>query len=299
MLAEKAFEESGIKDAIALKALQAEVKKADDAVKHYGDTMDHTKAKSELTWKSIVQDWHNGANAEHAAGELATQTFNQVSQAMTSAFTAAILGQKSWGAALESATKQAIASLGAQALVKALFYGAEGIAALAMALMGNPAAGAASGQYFMASAEMAGIGGVAAGVARSMPGGSGSGSSANTYQYDNGGNNTGTQAGSGRSNIGVQHFAEGGLVNRATLAVVGEAGREAALPLDNPDAMATIGKAIAQAGGRGPTNHFHFHAPVIGASDVSKLCGQISKRVARGQAHLNASSTFKVTRRGA
>ena len=105
-------------------------------------------------------------------------------------------------------------------------------------------------------------------------------------------------AGSGRSDVGVQHFAEGGLVTSPTLAMIGEGkSREAAIPLDDPEAMDTIGKAITSAGGGG-SNHFRFHAPVIGASDVAELCGQISKRVARGQAHLNSSSTFKVTKRG-
>jgi len=300
--AEEAFAESGIKDAVALKALQADVKKAQQALDDYGVTMDKTKAKSELTWHSIIQDWHNGANATHAAGELAQQAFNQVSTAMTSAFTAAILGQQGWGKALEQATRQAIASLAAQAMVKALFYGAEGIAALAESLMGNPSAGAAATQYFLAAAEMGGIGGIAAGVARSIPGGGGGSNTPSAINQNNGSSSTG---GSNRGTVsvsGVQKFADGGLISAPTLALIGEkpGSTEAVLPLDNPEALARIGAAMAAAGGGGTHHHMHVNVNgMISPDNLHKVIEQINKRVNRGQSHLTSSASLRLNKRSA
>ena len=155
---------------------------------------------------------------------------------------------------------------------------------------------AAAAGELAAGTALEALAGVMNGLGSKANAGGGS-SSSNTYQYNNGQSNSSSTASSGRSNIGIQHFADGGLITSPTLAMIGEGkSREAAIPLDNPEAMDTIGKAMVGAGGGG-SNHFHFHAPVIGASDVAKLCGQINKRVARGQAHLNSSSTFKVTKR--
>lgn len=48
------------------------------------------------------------------------------------------------------------------------------------------------------------------------------------------------------------HFADGGMATAATLGVFGEAGREAILPLDNPNAIAAIRDALAPRGHSGP-----------------------------------------------
>lgn len=304
--AEDDFAASGIKDSVALHALQAEVKKAQEALDNYGNTMDKTKAKSETTWKSIEQDWHNGSNSMHATAELAGQSFNQISTAMTSAFTSAIMGQKNVGKAFEEATKQAVASLAAQALVKALFYTAEGFAALAMAMMGDPSAGAAATQYFTAAAEMAGIGAVAGAASRAMPGG-GSGSNSNSaIQQNNNGSNT---SGSNRGTVsvtGVQKFAEGGLVSAPTLAIVGDSlrggqGSEAVLPLDHPESLAKIGAGLSAMGmGGGGGVHIHLpHGSVISADTMQKFVGKMNKMVNRGQLDLTASKSMRVNKRSA
>ena len=98
--------------------------------------------------------------------------------------------------------------------------------------------------------------------------------------------------------MGVQHFAEGGLITAPTLAMMGEGNRkEAVLPLEDPQAMGEIGKAIG--GGAGGGIHVHIAGHVIGANDVAHLVGQINKRVSRGQAHLQASASLRVNKRSA
>ena len=211
----------------------------------------------------------------------------QLEQGFSDAMSSMIQGQGSFARDMESSVFKMIGSMAQQ---WATYY-------LALAL-GNlwidPAAAAGE---LAAGTALEALAGVMNGLGSKANAGGGS-SSSNTYQYNNGQSNSSSTASSGRSNIGIQHFAHGGLITSPTLAMIGEGkSREAAIPLDNPEAMDTIGKAMVGAGGGG-SNHFHFHAPVIGASDVAKLCGQINKRVARGQAHLNSSSTFKVTKRG-
>jgi hypothetical protein len=180
-------------------------------------------------------------------------------------------------------------SLASQALVTGLFDEAKSYAAAAA----FDYAGAA--QYQSAADTMfivaALAGGSAAALARS--GGSGS-SSSNTYQYNNGQSDSSNSAGSGRSNVGVQHFAEGGLITAPVKALMGEAGREAVIPLDDPNAQQTMKNA-----GLGGDTHIHLNVKgLVSPSTLSKVCKQISASVARGQATLNSSSTFKVTKRG-
>jgi hypothetical protein len=80
--------------------------------------------------------------------------------------------------------------------------------------------------------------------------------------------------------VNVTHLASGGLVNRPTLAVVGDSagggsGREAILPLDNATAMRHIGAAIAAAmkgSGGGAPVEIHFHGGI----------GELVSRMNRG-----------------
>jgi hypothetical protein len=236
-----------------------------------------------------------------------SQTGREAASTLEMAFSQAMTGmlthQEHFGTAMEKAVFKMLASMAQQ---WAAYY-----LALAIGNAFTPGMqAAAAGEFAAATALEALAGTLNALGGRGGAGGSGGsnvnggGSGGNNFAYGSSVSNTGSQAGSGRSNIGVQGFADGGLVSGPTLAMIGEGGgREAAIPLDNPDAMATIGKAVSDAmakngGGRGGIN-VHVHGHVIGASDVAHLCAQISKRVANGQAHLNSSSTFKVTKRGA
>jgi hypothetical protein len=147
--------------------------------------------------------------------------------------------------------------------------------------------------------EVAAVSGALA-LAAGAAGGSGKGSSSNpgTQQGFSGGSNTGGPQRGGTSVVGVQHFATGGLITGPTLAMIGEQNRkEAVLPLEDPDAMKQIGDAIG--GGSGGGIHVHVAGHVIGANDVAHLVGQINKRVGRGQAHLQSSSSLRVNKRSA
>jgi hypothetical protein len=130
------------------------------------------------------------------------------------------------------------------------------------------------------------------------------GSGKNNYSYGSSVSDTGSQAGSGRSSVGVQGFADGGLVSAPTLAMIGEGGgREAALPLDNPEAMRHIGKAVSDAmaefGGGGHQTHIHLpHGMVIGDAQLSKFAQKMSGAVTKGRATLQASHSFRNNKRG-
>jgi len=92
---------------------------------------------------------------------------------------------------------------------------------------------------------------------------------------------------------------DGGLISAPTLALIGEESgkREAVLPLDDPQAMRTIGQAIGQEGG-GTTVHVHVEG-MISPDNLNKVIGQINKMVNRGQATLHATSSLRVNKRSA
>lgn len=286
------FMASGIQDGVAQAAIAANIEKARKALDDYGTTEDKFKAKSHGLWNEFRQDTKEGATAMDQVKQLGVTAFDDLSRGLEQAISSAILAQGSFAQALEKATASALASIAAQAAVKALFYAAEGTAAA----FTDPPASAA---YFTASGEMAAVA-LVAGAAGHLLAGVGSSGSTNTQQSSNSGSNTTGQAGrSGGNTVGVQHFADGGYITGPTLAMIGEQNRkEAVLPLEDPRAMREVGKAVGAAGGGGGL-HVHFHAPVVGASDVSKLTAQISKRVNRGQANLQSSNTLRITKRSA
>ena len=191
--------------------------------------------------------------------------------------------------ALEKATASALASLASQALVKALFYTAEGFAALA------GFEDTSAGQYFAAAGEMAAVG-AAAGLAAHAMAGLG-GSTPTTQQTQNSVSNTSQSNRSVGATVGVQHFATGGLISAPTLAIMGEESKkEAVLPLEDPRAMAKIGQAIGEHGG--VTHHWHIDG-VISADNLSHVVSKSSKMVQKNQVTLLASNSLRLTKRSA
>lgn len=294
--AKQDFIGSGIIDPVAVKQFDTNITDMQKRLDDFGKKVQDLSAKNQTTWKGFNADLHTGATAIDSLGKMGQQTFDQLSKSIESSIATAILAQGSFGAALEKATAQALAQLAAQALVKALFYTAEGFAALAGFAYG-PAA-----QYFEAAGIMGAVG-VAAGVAGaaingSIGGGSGSGGSQPHAGQNNGQSNT---SGSGqRGTVAVRGFADGGLISSPTLAMVGEkpGSTEAVLPLDNPDALAKIGKAMAEAGGGGTHIHAHIQG-MISPDNLIKVMGQMNEKVLRGQATLHASNSLRVTKRSA
>jgi hypothetical protein len=195
-----------------------------------------------------------------------------------------------FGKAMEKAVFQTIASM-AQKWADFFF-------AQAIALAFSDPSGAAGDLAGAVGLEaLAGaLGGLAGGI-------NASGGSSNTGVAQlNGASNT---SGAGvRGGTSVRAFADGGLIQAPTRALIGERGTEAVLPLTDPEAMARIGESIGavvsragSGGGGGITVHVHGH--VIGANDVAHLTAQISKRVGRGQATLMSSNSLRVTKRSA
>jgi hypothetical protein len=294
--AKQDFIEAGGKDQVALRAFDLAIQQAQRNVDNYGKSLDKLKAKGETTFKGLVQDLKQGVDVTHELSAAGIQAFDQMSKSLEGAISSAILGQKSFGKALEEATAQALAQLAAQALVKSLFYTAEGFAALA-----GFAYGPAS-QYFEAAGIMAAVGAAAGVSAKALSGGQeGQKSSSPGNQTTNSNvSNTGSEASGRVSGSGVQQFGDGALVSSPTLAMIGErAGEtEAVLPLDHPSALQKIGQAIASAGGTGGSRGIHVHVQgMISDDNLAHVIAKINRKVKNGGAELTASNSLRTTKR--
>jgi hypothetical protein len=278
-----------------LQSLQAEYAKLTGAE-------DRFQIHSHGLWSQFIKDQKAGATAMDEVKESGVQAFDALSQGLESAVASAILSQQSFGAAIEKATAQALASLASQALVKALFYTGEGFAAE----FTNPPASAG---FFVAAGIMAAIGGAAAGAAYGLNGAGGSGSKS----APGGGGGVGSPIATSPAGTthnepivgqNVQRFAGGGLISQPTLAVVGDSksggsGREGVLPLDDPKAMAAIGAAVAaHLPAHGPTFNVHIDG-VISDDNLNKVMQKMSRKVGLGTGTLHSSSTGRITKRSA
>jgi hypothetical protein len=235
--------------------------------------------------------------------------FNQFGASVEKAFADAVLGQGNFAVAMEKALASALASIAAQAAVQAIYYTAEGFAALASYN------GVSASNYFTAAAEMAAVA-VVAGVAGheiagAASGGSNSGGSSSTSNKpvsaasDSG--NVGNVATNPTQTTNVQRLGDGALISKRTLAVIGDSlsggnAREAVMPLDHPESLAAIAGALAPhiaahlgAMGGGTV---HVHMPkgsfVGTAQDLAR---NINKGVKSGKVTLHSSNTFRVTKR--
>lgn len=257
--------------------------------------VDKTQHKTSDFFKQWQLDMKHTVSGMEDMKNMGAQAFNQLAAGIESAVASAILAQKGLGQALEQATAQALASLAAQALVKAIFYTAEGFAALA------GFSEYSAGQYFAAAAEM-GVLGVAAGAAgRAL---SSSSSAASTGSAGSGSTGTAPVIASAPpqpvQTTNVQRFAGGGLVSGPTLAMIGDSTKnngkqeEAALPLDDPQAVKKIVEALG--GGGGPTIHLHVKG-MVSPDNLKKVIKDINRKVSSGQVNLTSSNSFRVTKR--
>ena len=289
--AEQAFAQSGIVDSVALKGFQDEVARAQKALDNFGVAEDKFKAKSHGLWGEFRKDTKDGETSMDSLKQLGVTAFDDLSKNIEGAFQSIVLGQGNVAQALEKATAASLAQIAAQAAVKALFYTAEGFAALA-GFMDTSAA-----QYFTAAGEMAAVAVVAgaAGAGLSSAAGGGGGSS-NSQQSHTSGSNTSQSNRSGGNTVGVQGFAVGGLISAPTLAIIGEGNKkEAVLPLEDPRAMEQIREGI---GSGGTTHHWHIDG-VISSDNLVKVVKQINKAVNKGQVNLTASNSLRLTKRSA
>ena len=285
------FASSGFADVTSLKAFQAEVDKAQKALDNFGKNQAHFKITSHGLFKQLEEDSKTGADALQQWKQIGTNALSDVTQSAASAFSNLLLAQGSFGQALEKATAQILASVASQAIVSGIFDLAKSYEASARYDYG------AAGQYMAAAETMFVVGALAgAGAAGLSHAGGGSGSGGSHAQSHDSVSNTGQSNRSGGSSVGVQAFAEGGLISAPTIALMGEAGREAVIPLDNPSAA----KQMRDAGIGGDTHiHLNVHGGLIAESTIHKLCKQISKSVGSGKVTLTASNSLRLTKRSA
>jgi hypothetical protein len=268
---------------VAIDALQAKVN-------NFGHTIDTFKPKSHGLWGEFRSDIKAGETAMDSMKQIGVTAFDDLSKNIESSFQSIVLAQGNTVQALEKATAASLAQIASQAAVKALFYTAEGVAAIARYDYGS------AGSYFTAAGEMAAVAAVA-GIAGHELAGAGGGSSSNNHQqgHDSGSNTTQGNR-SGGSVVGVQAFATGGLFTGPTMALIGEAGREAVLPLDDDRAMSAIRDGV----GSGGDTHHHWNINgVISSDKLATVVKQISRMVDRGQVQLRASDSLRITKRSA
>ena len=106
----------------------------------------------------------------------------------------------------------------------------------------------------------------------------------------------------GSSGPNVKKFADGGLISGTTLAMMGEGGpasagnrpQEAAIPLDNPEAVSKIKEALG--GGGGDTHHWHVRG-LVSPDTLSKVADQLSGGVKKRKINLYSTNTFRVQKR--
>jgi len=230
----------------------------------------------------------------------AKQSAQELGNAVASAMQGMLTHQETFGRAMEKAVLGVIAK---QAQAWGQYYIGIGTAEL---LTGDPSGGLvlAEGVALEALAGVlgaigSGTGGGPNGAGPSSMGSGGKGG--NAYQYGSSVSDTNSLAISGRSAVGVQGFAEGGLVSAPTLAMIGEkGGREAVIPLDDPEAMSAIRGDGDGSGGGGGGIHIHLpHGSIISADVMGKFVAKMNKMVNRGQLRVQASDSFKNTKRGA
>jgi hypothetical protein len=209
--------------------------------------------RAHITWQQFTADLKAAKDGSLQAGlgfqemkDFGIAAFDSLTQSFESAVASAIMGQESFGRALEKATAQALSQLAAQALVKALFYTAEGFAALAS----FDYSGAA--EFFEAAGIMGAVGAAAGVAGHALAGAASSGSSASSgpgVGAPGKGEPISTASSSPEPVVNTTHFAAGGIVTSPMQAIVGDgpgggSADEAIIPLSDRQAMNRIADAL-------------------------------------------------------
>lgn len=229
--------------------------------------------------------------------ELATVGYDQLAKSAESAFAALIDGSATSITAVEKAVASTLAGIAAQAAVYALFYLGRGLAESTT----NPAAAALDFHASAVMGETALVAGAAA-VGLSFADGSRSGgaSGAKTPNTVSGNQNEALSPTAQTAAPVVQRFATGGLVTGPTLAVLGETAatsREAAIPLDDPQAVAAIVKALG--GGKEGAHVIHNWQVrgLVSPDTLSKVMKDMTRAGSRGQGRLTSTNSSRLTRK--
>lgn len=237
----------------------AVLQKLTAAQKTYEKELEHD-AKAGLTaWKQFSDGLRGEAQKDvislQEMGEKMRQDLREFAADIGTQFAAMIQGQESFGQAMAHATEQLIGKMAQQ---WGEFFAAKAIADIFF----NPALGAAE---FAAAAALFTVGALMSSLGSST-GGEKSAASSPGGTPAPGKNSPGIAAGGQPSQtVNVLHLATGGLVAKPTIAVVGDSGPEAAIPLRDRSALQAIANAItAQMHGGGQELHLHIKTDLPG-----------------------------------
>jgi hypothetical protein len=249
--------------------------------------------------KAVMKQTSATKGAISELGKIGSDALDSLAAGFQNSVAAAILGEESFGEAMRKATAETLANVSAQAAILAIFQLAAAFASLAVLDFRGA-------EMHFQSAAIYGAVAVAAGVAAmainpkdsSGAGGSGEGNRGNEpFQTTGAAGQPAFQPIQQRNQI--THFATGGLVTGPTLSLLGDSARssgsrEAALPLDDPDAVSAIVEALG--GGNGSTTHFHVKG-LVSPDTLKKVAKQLSGGVRGRKLHLTSSNSLRITRR--
>jgi hypothetical protein len=218
-----------------------------------------------------------------------TQAVNAAGSAFLSAAAAFGAGSETIVGALQKIAAATIMAIAQEAEVQGAKQTAIGIADLAP---DSPGFGH-SGEHFLSAAEWFGLAGALAIGGGALSGGGGGGSSSGSGRGGSPINTSpaaATQA-TVATSVNVQRFATGGLVTGPTLAIVGDnpsggSATEAIVPLDGPEGRKFGGDTIINIYNKG------------NVIDHKGLMKQISRQTKNYQGRLQASDTYRNTKRG-
>ena len=221
-----------------------------------------------------------------AIGSIYEQVTGVIARSMGQAIQAAILGQRSFGAALKQTLAEELSVVAKRAVIKAIESIADAIRALAG---GNFAA---AGKYFLAAAKYGAVA-AAAGIAAKQfvqP---------SRVISEVGGERrvfTTPTAEEEKPLIVERRLAMGGLITRPTLAMLGERGPEMVVPL-RQGGGGVGGSAADRDGGAVGTAIQIFIEGMISPDVLDDVIQQISERVEGSDVRLTSSTSLRVVSR--
>lgn len=256
--------------------------KMDDVIIKLSKDLQHTAAPQLSKWGKTAQDM---AHAGAAAWMQMAFAYGQGAVTITQA------ARQVAGAVFMAAVKP----LTDMATLKMTTELAEGFSALGHYDF------ASAGHHFASAALWGTVGGIAQ-MAGGAITGSGNGMAAGStgFSAGSGGGGFGTPSQANQAQqtpvqaVNLQHFAKGALLMGPMVAELGEGGkREMVLPLEDPEAMASLRAALGMEAG--PKVHItnHFAGSLV---DHGNLMRELSRQVKKG-GKLQASDSFRQVRR--
>ena len=252
-----------------------------------GQTIDESYLqKLEEAKEKLAELRGEGETDLTALGKTYETVTGVISNALGQAIQAAILGQRSLGAALKQTLAEELSVMAKRAVIKAIMSIADAIRALAM---GNFAS---AGKFFLAAAKYGAVAAAAGIAARAF---------AQPAQVTSevGGERrvfTTPTAEEQKPLIVERRLAMGGLITRPTLAMLGERGPEMVVPL-RQGGGGVGGSAADRDGGAVGTAIQIFIEGMISPDVLDDVIQQISERVEGSDVRLSSTSSLRVISR--